>query len=733
MRAGSTAARPWVWLVLAVIALGAAVVVWTAGDRRPPEWDYANHLERALGCHRILAGRAPLGEILWQSGLYPPGALCLAGAAYFVFPATLLTARLLMLAWVAVAMAAVYALGRRLLDAETGLLAAILLAAAPITAVLLLSFQLDVPLMAAVAVALLALARAEAFARAGRSLALGAALAAGMLVKSTFGIYVLPPLAWAAWQAARAPDRRARLLRLAGALALAGGLVLPWYGARLATLPATILYRATASGAEEGDPLPLTAAGLLTYPAHLAYALGPLAAALLVWGVLALWRERAARGFLWAALLLPLAAISLAHNKDLRYLVPVLPAMAVVAAVPGRALSRRARIGLLGLCALAGALQVSMALFGVPSPPPVPGRSERLVMSRPPDPAPWPQRAIVDAIERERGRRPTAVAVVPNHPFFSRSNFSYEIALRALPYRAGRAWRSAPLGIDYVVLKSGAQGPAWTAERPERIARAFAGGDPHLAAVYPVVAEYPLPDGSVAALRVRRVPPLRSVSPAAVARRLESLPARLLDDPLLASHVRDPVNPRVRIAYAPEAILRGEVARATIEADSAVIGELRRRERAPLRVRDARLEIEGLLINPHRLMATGDLEVLDAAAVRVEQLRITEQDLAALLQGQPAGRGLRVELGQGEARAILTRLGPPVALRARLVPGAEDRPLSLVVDELRVAGLPVPTALVNWLVRQVDPTRALRRLPVAVSLAPVRIEPGRIVVGPGGR
>jgi hypothetical protein len=395
-------------------------------------------------------------------------------------------------------------------------------------------------------------------------------------------------------------------------------------------------------------------------------------------------------------------------------------------------LAPAARRALVAACLVASALQVSMAAFGVPPPPLVPGLAEQLVAGRPPDPAPWPHGPILDVIGRERGERATTVAVVPNHPSFSRSNFTYEIARRGAPYQTARAWRSGPLGMDFVVLKSGALGPAWTTERAERITRAFAGDDPYLAIVYPVIGEYPLPDGSVATLRVRRIPPLRGVSPAAVARQLESLPDRLLRDPVIANHVRDPINVRIRVDYEPEAILRGEVARIRIEAGSAVIGELARRERAPLRVHDAAVEVEGLVINPHRLMATGALEVLDAAAVRIEQLRITEQDLAALVGGQPAGRGVRIELGDGEARVLLTRLGPPVSVRTRLVPGMDARPFALVVDELRVAGLPVPTGPVNWVIRQLDPTQALRRLPVPVSVGAIHVRPGQILSS-GGR
>src|SRR5262245_3278195 len=150
MNAGGRGGRPWIWPIFVTLALGAVVVGWSAIDRRPPEWDYANHLTRALECHRIVAepGHDRFREILSLSSFYPPATPCLAGLLYFVAPPTLLTARLVMLAFVAAAMAAVYLAGRRLLDARAGALAAILVGTAPFALVLLMSFQLDLPLMA---------------------------------------------------------------------------------------------------------------------------------------------------------------------------------------------------------------------------------------------------------------------------------------------------------------------------------------------------------------------------------------------------------------------------------------------------------------------------------------------------------------------------------------------------------------------------------------------------------
>src|SRR5712692_12019763 len=128
------------WLVLSV-----AAAVWVAIDRRPPEWDHANHLERAVDCYRSLRIVTDSGarEILEASSFYPPLVTCAAGLLYFTFPMTPLTAQAVMMGFLALALAAVYGLGRRLADEETGWWAAFLFGTAPFVLFSLTNFQLD--------------------------------------------------------------------------------------------------------------------------------------------------------------------------------------------------------------------------------------------------------------------------------------------------------------------------------------------------------------------------------------------------------------------------------------------------------------------------------------------------------------------------------------------------------------------------------------------------------------
>jgi hypothetical protein len=96
------------------------------------------------------------------------------------------------------------------------------------------------------------------------------------------------------------------------------------------------------------------------------------------------------------------------------------------------------------------------------------------------------------------------VSVVPNAAFLSVSNIRYYAVRDGVPLRFTRAWRREPIGIEYMILKTGDQGPSWTAKHPQRIGQRLA-ADAALAAVFPVIAEFPLPDGSTATVRARRL------------------------------------------------------------------------------------------------------------------------------------------------------------------------------------------------------------------------------------
>lgn len=717
----------WPILLVMFATLCGVTGLWLAIDRHPFEWDYASHLERALRCHQTLVGGGVGGlrEIMeGPETFYPPVVFCTAGLLYTVLPATPVTAQLVILAALGTGMAAVFALARHLSGPTTGLLAAFLFGTAPFVVYSTLNFQLDLPLAAMVAVALLALVRSDDFGHPAWSLAFGAVCGLALLIKPPFPVYLAAPVAWTAGRALRQPDRRRRLGWLAAALAVSLLIALPWYGPRLLSIPAQILGRSFDSAAREGQPPTFTSESLTFYPRVFLSQMGWLAAPAFAWGLWALRSRPDVRMVLWLAALSPVLVFTLIQNKNLRYTLPALAAAAVIAALGVRDLAPAARRVATGGLVVLGGLQVTMTAFAVPMPPTIPSFPLPIAIPYPPSREDWHHDRILADVARESAGRPVTLAIVPNHAYFSRSNFAYEVARRDLPIRVVRLSGNSPRGLDFIVLKTGDQGPAFAGRRPPPMLEAFDEAASWLSGLYPIAGEYALPDGSRTQLRVRRIRPLDGVEPAAVASQLEAAAAAVLAD-----YVGEAVGLRVRATYRPAAILRGEVDALTIEADSALVGELARRDRPALRVRDMRVRLSGLLVDPGLLVGTGAGEALDLQGIDVERLTITQDDLAAYLDRQRKAARIGVAFGEGSARATVRGAGPLIEGRVRFLPVVGEAPIALAVDQVRVGGLGIPDLLVGWVVRNFDPTPRLRQLPLSVSFGPVSVTPGRLVVG----
>jgi hypothetical protein len=75
------------------------------------------------------------------------------------------------------------------------------------------------------------------------------------------------------------------------------------------------------------------------------------------------------------------------------------------------------------------------------------------------------------------------------------------------------------------------------------------------------------------------------------------------------------------------------------------------------------------------------------------------------------------------------RLGPDVTGRIRVVPVEAPLPIALVPEDVRIGAVPVPGALVGWVMRQYDPTgRIARRLVMPVGIGRIAIDPAAIVI-----
>jgi len=708
------AAREWAIVGGVYLALVVVAAVWIGIDRRPPEWDHANHLERVVRCAEDLA-RGDVRTIIERSSFYPPVVPCAAALVYRLAPSDAAAAQSVILAFLGLGMAAVYLLGRFVAGGAEGVVAAVLFGCAPFVVFSSQRFQLDLPLAAMVAVALVVIVLTEGFTRLGWSLLAGVVFAVGMLTKPPFAAYVIVPVLLAA----AASRRRGRAAAYAALAILVGAAIsVPWYGPRLFGFVPQIAARSFKMAAESGHPDPLTATALAFYPTWLAPQLGVLAVVLLLVGLVVAVMRR--QWMVLAALLAPYLLFELIQNKNLRYTLPILPAAAVLAGMAFGLLKGRARAAGAVVVALACALQVSATAWSVPSGWTLPGLGVPFVLESPPGRGNWRHREIMALISKDSRGEAVTVSVVPNDNFFSVSNFRYYGARDGLPLQFTRAWDGEPIGVEYMILKTGDVGPSWTAEKPRRIAERLR-TDASLARVFPAIGEFPLPDGSTATVRARRLTEAVAVAPAAFAREVQAAVRRALADV-----TADVQGLEVDLAYDDEALLRGRLRRVDVRATSARVGELKRPGSPLLRVGDVRFIFEDVLVDPFGVHATGRLSPLDARRATLERVTIREDDLQALLKEQKGFKTASVKLEPGALAFSMSLPGPDVAARVRVLP-ARERPFTLVADRVTLGGVAVPSMLVDWVVRTWDPTpRIASRLPIPVTVGRIDITPEAI-------
>jgi dolichyl-phosphate-mannose-protein mannosyltransferase len=699
--ATNAARRDWTLVAGAWLALVLALSVWLAIDRRPPAWESARELERAVQCSEHLGverSTSAVDRTSWKAPIVP----CAAGAVYRLYRSDVAAGHVVIFLALGLGMAATHLLARDLAGAAAAVPAAWIFGAAPLVLHSALRFQADLPLAAVVAVALLVLSRTDRFTRTPMSVVAGLVGALGMLITPAFALYVAGPVVWLlalerSWRA---------VVNVALTLVVMAAVSLPWYGPRV-LLPMPTAPEVLGSTASQ-------------YATGLVQQLGVLAVVLLVVGmVVAVLRGR---GFAIVAFVVPLAIVALARTDRIHETLPLLPAAAVLAGMTVGALPGPVRLAGLVAVGLVGLVQVSAVAWGVPAATALPVLDTPWIVESPPSGGDWRHRDVLHAIATDSGGRSLTVSVLSDHASFSAANFRYYARRDRLPFRVVSAWETDPIGIDYVIAKTGDIGSRLTADASRRAAAQLA-RDATLARVYPVVTEFPLPDGSTASVRARRVPEGVSTPPEKLAIALETAIGRQF-----GAVAREVDNLALRVEHDAE-IVRGRVKRLELSTDSAVLADYRRPDAARLRVRRLALVADNVLVNPFALDADGRAALLDVGRLRVTRAEISGDDAQAFLGQVKSLRRTRLRLTTDAVYVTARQPGADVSALIRVVT-ATDRRVTLNAERASIGWIPLPTSLVNWIVRDYDPVERLTSgLPFPVEIAPVVVTERALRIG----
>ncbi|MFA6091830.1 MAG: glycosyltransferase family 39 protein [Elusimicrobiota bacterium] len=697
-----------------LVFMGFQVSDWAKRNTRPPAWDQSIQLEISLDLRDALA-RGDLASFLRmrpKPGMppFPPlYALTIQG-----FGAGADAGRALWANWLHLVLLgfSIWGISRRFMGPWRSAAAAVCFLCMPVVQDLLRDQLSDLALTAWVAAVWWAYFESRRFARAVPTVLAVLAVSGAMLMKWSAFSYLFP-IAWAALDALRDPLRRRNAAGfIAGVLILCA----PWY---LLQWP-VLLPRLVQASSDSAVPVwqGLASLGYLFQMAE------GLDLPLFLLGVIAvavpapvLWQDDSERKPLLGWFLLAYIFWMIVPNRQLRYLLPGLPPVAILCAM----LWPRPVMGFLCAFQIYSAANYSQGWIGrifVGTRPPISLFNQRL-----PPKEDWKLEEMLRFAEASRDRsRPFAnMTVVGNHPAFNGPTFNWVLRKEGLQglYLRGVNRRLCEFS-EFVLVKTGSLGPSTVIGGLEEARQRIFDQRGWFQNAYREVRRVPLPDGSEAVLfqqkRFNRAP-IQEKSARFDYYEAGDLKARGLRVEFGAFDSARGMYPKVRIS-ADQLEIRG------------------------LPVRGARVEFEDALLVPvfddldsGIQLGVGAGKVLDVRLLRMSRLRLLggemeSADIAAFLVRRAPGLEravVRMEDGLVSAAAVWHGIRFSGVLRPTL---AEDHSsLALSLERLRVAGFPIPTWIFGRHAGYVRSAFPDPELPFEIELPSLRLEGDFLKIG----
>jgi 4-amino-4-deoxy-L-arabinose transferase-like glycosyltransferase len=345
----------------------------------------------------------------------------------------------------------IYAIGKYFLNPWVGVGAAALTLLFPISFGLSRTALIDFPLMAMVTLVQYLLLKSRGGTAIKWSWLLGLAMGFCFLTKWTGPVFFVGTSLFvfiASWKSPK-PSKKSMFLALAICLAVGLFIALPWLIRSFPELVQMNRYFNEVDVVRRGLPKSFALQSFILYWHVITRGLiSNILLPFIVIGIVGffLWAKKwKLLGYLGCWILPAYIFFVGLPNKDNRFILPILPAIALLtaaglSALPWQFIRKAVWLALL----LAGLLQFFMTSFGWP-------KKMEQDYARLPLKEDWSINAILDDLEKRFDRNPIVVGFLPNRPYFNAGTLNFYTNLRELPYDI-RGLGDTPITPDLVTV-----------------------------------------------------------------------------------------------------------------------------------------------------------------------------------------------------------------------------------------------------------------------------------------
>lgn len=185
------------FLLLIVWIFHSVLNIWyILKDTRPPGWDQSVHSLLSLAYFRGY-------DIQTTSNYYPPGFHLSIAPFYTLFGESYDVGCFVNIVFLGILLFSIYGIGRTLFNREVGLISAIIISFIPVFISLQRDFLLDFALVSIISLTIYLLLKTDNFNNIKYSVLFGICFGFAFLIKWTAIFFIIAPLCWMIWQAAK--------------------------------------------------------------------------------------------------------------------------------------------------------------------------------------------------------------------------------------------------------------------------------------------------------------------------------------------------------------------------------------------------------------------------------------------------------------------------------------------------------------------------------------------------
>lgn len=438
--------------------------IWLKIDTFPLVWDSARHYLVSLSYFEVLSHPSIniLQEIADVDTAYPPLAKIAVMPIYAIFGRRPDTAVLAMNSiFLFIIIFSVYFLGRRLYNKNAGILASFIITMYPVVFGQSRWFMLDLSLVAMVSLGIYLLLLTDSFRNRKYSILFGIVSGLGMLAKFTYPIFVMGPLIYILRTESKFIGKQ-HIINILYSVIFCCLISSVWYVPNTGRFLEQVIYNADDWGELHNLPGIFTMESALYYIINSLDVLSFMSFLLLIVATLYLLKLKSNRvSFLILWIIVPFIIFSLIRTKDLRFIMPSLPAVALISAIGLERINpERIKIILISLIVILASLQYFAISYGIDSTP----KNIPLIHFDPPVGTinlftreiwivprvrtdDWKTEEILHTISKDTDHEPVTVLIIPNNPGVSCAIW-YESYYRRLPIRIYFAVPDFCLGVS---------------------------------------------------------------------------------------------------------------------------------------------------------------------------------------------------------------------------------------------------------------------------------------------